>query len=39
MTNRQSAAFARAASVRLASVSRIASRARCGAAGKPASEV
>ncbi|MDW9248021.1 FAD dependent oxidoreductase domain protein [Burkholderia cepacia] len=39
MTNRQSAAFARSASVRPASVSRIASRARCGAAGKPASEV
>lgn len=38
MTNRQSAALARAARARPASVHRIASYARCGAAGKPASE-
>ncbi|WP_455731979.1 hypothetical protein, partial [Burkholderia stabilis] len=38
MTYRQSAASARAADTRPASVSRIASRARCGAAGTLASE-
>lgn len=38
MTNRQSAASARAADARPASVSRIASRAGCGATGMPATE-
>lgn len=38
MTYRQSAAFARAAGTRPASVSPIASRARCGATGTPVSE-
>lgn len=38
MTYRQSAASARAADTRPASVSRIASRTRCGAAGTLASE-